>query len=218
MDGMSDGSPGRAGLERFRTLEAEGGVPLDSTNAPLAPASSAEWPFLRCAHCGMDAHRSARTCEMCGSDLRTPEQEQFNRELHRKLKEENEALAREAAELSRRRPIAGPTTRTPPPVVFERRSDPDLVPELLAPGGIERATGRLILDLVLRAIRAVPSVAWIGIGVALLGVVAYAKARGSFDVRHLMLTGLLLVPIVTGILIGRPLRRGSPVSRGSSPP
>jgi hypothetical protein len=219
MPDMQDETPRRAGLERFRNLEGEGGVPLDSSNAPLAPADSAEWPFLRCAQCGMDAHRSARTCEMCGADLRTPEQERFNRELHGKLREENEALARETAELARRQAASVPVPGSRlPPGAYDRRMDPDLVPELLAPGGLERATGRLLLDLVLRAIGAVPAVVWIGLGVVLLGAVAYAKTRGGFGIAQLLLTGLLAVPIVTGILVGRPLRRGPTVPRGSSPP
>lgn len=224
MAAMSDASRRRPGLDRFRTLEAEGGVPLDPANAPLAVAPDADLPFRRCATCGMDAHRAARTCEMCGADLRTPEQERFNRELQLERRASDEALAREAGALARaqaeaageqRRLRAGALgTLTLPPEAAPSFETDDLA-ELLGPGGARRATGRLAFSFLLRAMRAVPAAVWIGLAGVLLVSVAYAKATGQFGPRQLLFTGVLLVPIVVGILIGRPL--GSREPRGVPP-
>ena len=216
MRAMSDSTPRRPGLDRFRTLEAEGGVPLDPSRAPLATTPAGELPFRRCARCGMDAHRTATTCEMCGADLRTPEQDRFNRELYRERQVQDEALAREAAALARSQEEAAREQRRLPIATggtFDRpeRSGPSFdegLGELLRPGGARRAAGRIALTLLLRGIRAVPAVVWVGCAAVLLACVAYAKAHGGFGAPQLLFTGLLLAPIVTGILIGRPLRRG----------
>ena len=221
---MSD-EPRRRSLDRFRALEAEGGVPLDE-NAPLPLEAAGELPFRRCAGCGMDAHRAARTCEMCGADLRTAEQERFNRELQRDRQERGEALAREAEALARsqaeaageqRRHRAGAIGTLTRPADAPPLFDPDDLDEVLRPGGARRAAGKIVLSLVFRAIRAVPAVVWMGLAGLLLSSVAYAKAHGGFGPRQLLVTGVLLVPVVAGIVVGRPLRRPAGQARGVPP-
>lgn len=230
MGGMSD-APRRPGLDRFRTLEAEGGIPFDD-QAPLPVAPAGELPFRRCASCGMDAHRAARTCEMCGADLRTPEQERFNRELQRERRAGDEAFAREAADLARsqaeaageqRRLRAGALGPLGLPGGGAPSFEHDPLAELFQPGGGRRAAGRLAFTLLLRGLRAIPAVVFIALAGLLLVSVAYAKATGNFGHRQFLLTGLLLVPLVVGILVGRPLRRpegggprGVPPGRSSS--
>lgn len=220
MPAMPDESRRRPGLDRFRSLEAEGGIPLDAAHAPVAVAAADELPFRRCASCGMDAHRTARSCEMCGADLRTAEQERFNRELQRERKAQEESSAREAAALARsqaeaageqrrlRAGLPGTLSRPELPALGD-----DLLGELLRPGGARRATGRLALGFLYRAIQAVPAMVWVGLAGLLLASVAFAKAAGQFGPRQLLLTGILLVPIVTGILVGRPLRRAEKAAR-----
>lgn len=212
---MSESSR-RDSLDRFRALEAEGGVPLDA-NAPLQVGGAEELPFRRCAVCGMDAHRSARRCEMCGADLRSAQQERFNRELQRKLREQDAALARAAEELAKRQARAveqergyrssalGTLSRpagAPPPGLGS-----DDLTDLLRKGGTRRAVAEIALSLALQAIRAVPSAVWLGLAGLLLAGVAYLKIHGGFGMRQLLLAGVLLVPVVGGIVLGRPLRR-----------
>lgn len=216
-------------LDRFRALEAEGGAPLDE-NAPLPVEAADELPFRRCAACGMDAHRSARTCDMCGGDLRTREQERFNHELQHKRREQEAELAREAEALARRqakavarqrgyRTAAIATLSRPanaPPPGFDP-ADPG---EVLVASEARRAAGRIASGMALRAIRAVPAVVWLGLAGLLLSSVGYAKTHGGFGTRQLVLTGALLVPVVIGIIVGRPLRRtgrAKGVPPGASP-
>ncbi len=69
----------RGTFDRFRALEDETGAPLDAANTPLAGDDDATFglSFVRCAVCGVDAHRSSRECAHCGADLTTPEQRAF---------------------------------------------------------------------------------------------------------------------------------------------
>ena len=72
---------------------------------PRAPGSGIETdeepadaqPFLRCARCEMDNTRFADRCANCGTSLRTPEQDLYNRQLWQKRRAEA-AAEREALE------------------------------------------------------------------------------------------------------------------------
>lgn len=59
-------------------------------DAERAPAQ----PFSRCANCQADNGRFASHCQICGSDLRAPEQRAFNEELWKERQQEA-ALERE---------------------------------------------------------------------------------------------------------------------------
>ncbi|HEU4382516.1 MAG TPA: hypothetical protein VFR85_03345 [Anaeromyxobacteraceae bacterium] len=106
--------------ERFRRLErpaappAEPPVPPSATDRfrppperPLDVAEPAEGeqPFRRCAGCEMDNARFAETCQNCGADLRTPEQDAFNQRLwaarRQEAAEEARVIAERAAERER---------------------------------------------------------------------------------------------------------------------
>lgn len=66
-------------FDRFRALEDETGAPLDAANTPLACEDDSTFglPFVRCAVCEVDGHRSSRECAHCGADLTTTEQRAF---------------------------------------------------------------------------------------------------------------------------------------------
>jgi hypothetical protein len=63
----------------------------------VAERPDGEQPFRRCARCETDSARFAETCQNCGADLSTPEQQGFNERLWsrrcREAAEEARALA-----------------------------------------------------------------------------------------------------------------------------
>ena len=80
-----------ARLREERRQETESGVALDEPNADT------DQPFLRCAKCEADSHRSATRCLVCGERLDTEEQGAFNSAFWAKRRRER---AQEQVELA----------------------------------------------------------------------------------------------------------------------
>jgi len=107
-----------ASSQRFERVEAPGPEPAE----PAVPASATdrfrppperplevaerpdgEQPFRRCARCEMDNARFAESCQNCGADLATPEQQAFNERLWARRRQEAAEEARLLGERERER-------------------------------------------------------------------------------------------------------------------
>ncbi|KFE72149.1 hypothetical protein [Hyalangium minutum] len=75
-------------LERFR-----GEAPL-----ALAPEASGEEHFPRCGRCESENGRYDDTCTVCGADLNTPQQREYNERLRQSRQSEAQAQAQAHAE------------------------------------------------------------------------------------------------------------------------
>lgn len=115
----AEAGPGPAAdPERFQRVEGPGAAPAEPPvpesatdrfrpprEQPLevAEPDDGRQPFRRCARCEMDNARFAEACQNCGADLRTPDQEEFNRRLWTRRREEAAEETRGLADRERER-------------------------------------------------------------------------------------------------------------------
>lgn len=82
-----------ARLREERRQQMESGVVLDDAG------TGSDQPFLRCAKCEADSHRSATRCLVCGERLDTEEQAAFNAAFWAKRRQEHAQEQEELAKL-----------------------------------------------------------------------------------------------------------------------
>ena len=99
-------------LDRFRPAQPPPAAPILGPPTEATPLADAEHPdaqpFLRCAFCEADSHRSSLTCTNCGARFDSGDQRTYN---DRFWAARREADALEAAELERMRKEAPRATQ-----------------------------------------------------------------------------------------------------------
>jgi hypothetical protein len=186
---MSDDTSRR--LDRFRALERPDGTPIDASNTPLAGSlAEDELPFRRCVHCQMDAHRSAKVCEMCGAEFDTHEQREYQRTLAADRKAQAAELKKASSEITARQQEALRQDPRPYNGIAVQTDEVELVPVRPPPA-------------ILAPIARLPEGVFIVYAVVLVAVASVLQLAGRLGWKGFLLCGLLALPAAAGIWIVR---------------
>ncbi len=184
-------SESKGTFDRFRALEDATGAPLDAANTPLAGDDDSTFglPFVRCAVCDVDGHRSARECAHCGADLTSAEQRAFLQAFaqERSAQERGRADELQALAASQRQALADASpTRLKESLEAQQTTADEDGPAIrisLGPGAsyLLRAVGGVLL--LISVIQALRGRFWLalplfGVAVGCSVAVMWMRARG----------------------------------------